>query len=91
MTDINIEDVSHEISIQTPEGFNLEFNGQIVEMNANLSNYYTKGQTDQLLNGKQNTANLVTSLSSASTDVQYPSAKCVYDIIGDVETLLSEV
>ena len=35
------------------------------------------------------TANKVTSLSSLSTDVQYPSAKCVYDIIGDVETLLA--
>lgn len=33
--------------------------------------------------------NKVTSLSSSSTDTQYPSAKCVYDIIGDVETLLA--
>ena len=31
----------------------------------------------------------VTSLSSASTDAQIPSAKCVYDLIGDIETLLS--
>ena len=37
------------------------------------------------------TANIVTSLSSQSTDTQIPSAKCVYDLIGDVETLLSEV
>lgn len=35
------------------------------------------------------TSNKVTSLSSASTDTQYPSAKCVYDIVGDVETLLA--
>lgn len=34
---------------------------------------------------------LVTSLSSSSTDTQYPSAKCVYDIIGDVEALLQNV
>lgn len=27
--------------------------------------------------------NKVTSLSSSSTDTQYPSAKCVYDLIGD--------
>lgn len=33
--------------------------------------------------------NKVTSLSSASTDTQYPSAKCVYDLIGDVETLIN--
>ena len=43
------------------------------------------------INGKQDTSNLVTSLSSSSTDTQYPSAKCVYDIIGDVETLLAAI
>lgn len=37
------------------------------------------------------TTNKVTSISSSSTDTQYPSAKCMYDIIGDVESLLSEV
>ena len=31
---------------------------------------------------------LVTTISSASTDSQFPSAKCVYDQIGDIETLL---
>lgn len=39
--------------------------------------------------GKENTSNKVTSLSSSSTDTQYPSAKCVYDMIGDVETVLA--
>lgn len=43
------------------------------------------------LSGYQTTANLVTSISSSSTDSQYPSAKCMYDLIGDVETLLSQV
>ena len=42
-------------------------------------------------NSKQDKSNLVTSLSPESTDSQYPSAKCIYDIIGDVETLLSEI
>lgn len=32
---------------------------------------------------------VVTSISSSSTDDQYPSAKCVYDLIGDVESLLA--
>ena len=36
-------------------------------------------------------ANKVTSISADSTDTQYPSAKCVYDIVGDIETLLSEI
>lgn len=31
----------------------------------------------------------VTSLSSSSTDNQIPSAKCVYDIVGDIESLLA--
>ena len=35
------------------------------------------------------TTNKVTSLSASSTDTQYPSAKCVYDLIGDVETILA--
>ena len=35
------------------------------------------------------TSNLVTSLSSASTDAQYPSAKCVYDLLGDVESAIN--
>ena len=40
------------------------------------------------LNDKEDSTNKVTSLSSSSTDTQYPSAKCVYDIIGDVESAL---
>lgn len=45
--------------------------------------------TQQALVGYQTTSNLVTSISSQSTDTQYPSAKCVYDIVGDIETLLA--
>ena len=55
------------------------------------SNPVTSGGVYTALAGKQDEANLVTTLSSSSTDSQYPSAKCVYDIIGNVETLLSEV
>ena len=43
------------------------------------------------VSGKENNSNKVTSLSSSSTNAQYPSAKCVYDLIGNVETLLSQV
>jgi len=57
--------------------------------NSALDNYYTKTRTDELLAEKEVLTNKVTSLSSSSTDTQYPSAKCVYDIIGDVETLLT--
>ena len=41
----------------------------------------------------EQTSNKVTSLSSASTNTQYPSAKAVYDhvdsIVGNIETLLA--
>lgn len=43
----------------------------------------------QDISGKQDKSNLVTSLSASSTDAQYPSAKCVYDALGDIETLLA--
>lgn len=39
----------------------------------------------------ESTTNKVTSLSSSSTDDQYPSAKCVYDLVGDVESLLNNI
>lgn len=41
------------------------------------------------LEGKEDVTNKVTSISSSSTDTQYPSAKCVYDIVGDIETILT--
>ena len=34
---------------------------------------------------------LVTSVSSSSTHKQYPSAKCLYDLVGDIETLLAAI
>lgn len=41
------------------------------------------------LSGYEQTLNKVTSISSSSTNTQYPSAKCVYDIVGDIETLIN--
>ena len=52
------------------------------------SQYLTAHQD---ISGKENTSNKVTSLSSSSTDTQYPSAKCVYDLVGDIETLLAAI
>lgn len=45
----------------------------------------------QDISGKEDVSNKVTSLSSSSTDDEYPSAKCVYDLVGDIETLLSQI
>jgi 3-methyladenine DNA glycosylase AlkC len=43
------------------------------------------------IDDKEDKTNKVTSLSSESTDKECPSAKCVYDLVGDVETLLEEL
>ena len=43
------------------------------------------------ISGKEATSNKVTSLSSSSTDTEYPSAKCVYDLMGDVESILNTI
>lgn len=41
------------------------------------------------LSWKQDVSNLVTSVSSSSTDSQYPSAKLFYDTCWDIETLIN--
>ena len=41
--------------------------------------------------GLEDASNKVTSVSSSSTDTQYPSAKCLYDMVGDIETLLANI
>lgn len=43
------------------------------------------------LSSKEDTSNKVVSINAASTDTQYPSAKCVYDLIGDVSTAISSI
>lgn len=43
------------------------------------------------LEGKESVSNKTTAISSASTDAQYPSAKCVYDLVGAVEEILHSV
>lgn len=55
------------------------------------SNAVSSGGVYTALAGKENTSNKVTSLSSSSTDAQYPSAKCVYDIVGDIQTALETI
>ena len=52
------------------------------------SQYLTQHQD---ITAKENSSNKVTSLSASSTDAQYPSAKCVYDLVGDVESALQAI
>jgi len=46
---------------------------------------------NEALSGKADTSAITTSVTSASTDAQVPSAKAVYDIVGNIETLLSQI
>lgn len=41
--------------------------------------------------GLQTKSNLVTSVSSSSTDTQYPSAKLLYDTVGNIEATLDAI
>ena len=73
--------------------------GTITGITMNSASMGTSGVVDlgtvitshQDISGKENTSNKVTSLSSSSTDTQYPSAKCVYDLVGDIETILTSI
>lgn len=51
--------------------------------------YYKKTEIDNLLNNKEDKSNKVTSLSSESTDDEYPSAKAVYDDVTQIYNSLS--
>ena len=43
------------------------------------------------LSNAEDITNKVTALDSTSTNTQYPSAKCVYDLVGNVESLLASL
>ena len=68
---------------------NLSVEGQAVlnqRANISLSNLSTTGQA--ILNAKENVSNKVTTVSASSTDNQYPTAKCLYTLLGNVESLI---
>lgn len=77
-----------------PSGFNVDQTYNPISANAQSgvaiagAGFLTQHQD---ISGKQDVSNLVTSLSASSTDTQYPSAKCVYDMIGDIEAVLATI
>lgn len=84
-------DVNGTINAST----DVKINGQSVALSSSVptdTSDLTNGAgfiTSSALSGYQTTANLVTSVSSASTDSEYPSAKLFYDTCGDIETLIN--
>lgn len=65
---------------------------KVTDDNMNEIKSVVNNNADELqnidLSGYQLVSNLVTSVSSASTDTEYPSAKLFYDTVGDLETIL---
>lgn len=56
---------------------------------ATVAQINTLNEVDNNLSAnKEDKSNKVATISASSTDTEYPTAKCVYDIIGDVESLL---
>lgn len=55
--------------------------------------FISKGTLENVVAGKnlETANNKVTSISSSSTDTQYPSAKCVYDIVGDIDSVIDAI
>lgn len=54
-----------------------------------INNVSVSGNHNGSYYGLEDTNNKVTSINSSSTDSQYPSAKCVYTLIGDIEAALA--
>lgn len=48
-------------------------------------------QQHQDISGKEDKTNKVTSISSSSTDTQYPSAKLLYDTKAEIEDLIGDI
>lgn len=92
-TNVNCADIKNQYIQLYYNGTNFVYERTLTP--SVLANYYTKTETDTLLGAKEDTNNKVTSISSASTDTQYPSAKCVYDyidtIVGDINTALDTI
>lgn len=71
----NYNDLNNKPSIN---GVELSGNKSLSDLGINIPD----------VTGKEDTNNKVTTLDASSTDTQYPSAKCVYDLVGNVESLL---
>lgn len=76
-----LENIEAQLSTKVDKvvGKGLSSNDYTTEEKTKLSELPSKTELDTDLNGKEDTANKVTTLDSNGTDTQYPSAKCVYD------------
>lgn len=85
-----IESLGYTSNVGTVTGVKMN-NGSAISPVNGVVDLGTVITSHQDISGKENTSNKVTSLSSSSTDTEYPSAKCVYDLVGDIETILASI
>lgn len=85
--------IPSEVTENTVSGWGFtKSTGTITGITMNGSSKGTSGVIDlgtvitshQDMSGKENTSNKVTLITSSSTDVQYPSAKAVYDLFNSI-------
>lgn len=78
-------------------GTGISITDNVISATGGGGSSYTAGDGIDITNnvisvtGKVDTSAITTSITSGSTDSQIPSAKAVYDIVGNIETLLSQI
>lgn len=80
------------VSGQDTENLNPFISTMIIDSQKNITcydNYLITSHQD--ITGKEDKSNKVTSINSSSTDTEYPSAKCVYDLVGNISTVLASL
>lgn len=83
-----LEELNTNVTNLSTDVDNLETT--INNINISISNLETLINTiEASLSNYELLSNKVTSISSTSTDSEYPSAKCVYDLVGNVEDILT--
>ena len=87
--------------VKTNAGLDVDENGMVFANTYNYDEYesktdntfISKGTFEKAIKGKnlETANNKVTSVGTGSTDIEYPSAKCVYKIKEDVDNLKSDI
>lgn len=93
IADVDTSSISQDLSGKADKVSNatsgnfagLDANGNLTDSGHKHSDYLTSHQD---ISGKEDKSNKVTSLSSSSTDTQYPSAKVVYDQLATKQATL---
>lgn len=84
-TENNPTDISNIVTAESPDL--VEYNETLYYKKKSSLGIYSYEEVSSEVSSEQ-TSNKVTSISSSSTDIQYPSAKCVYDLVGNITSLM---